>query len=254
MNYIFHGAGFAFLGAIIGSFIALMTLRLPRNLPVFMTRSRCDNCGRKLYPWELIPIFSFACLRGKCATCRAPIAPRHLVIELIAAGIGGWAAAIGGSHTESVGFAVFGFIGLAIAILDNETLEIPDSFTLALGITGLAWSFFQSISLGIAAIIGAAAGFSILGAIRWAYGHLRQREGLGAADPLLLAAIGAWVGWQALPIVLLIAAIAGLALVCARAIVSGAWRSEEPIPFGPCLILGGWIALLYGKMFGLGAH
>jgi len=198
------------LGLVLGSFIAALTSRWPQGLSIARGRSRCDDCGHALGAAELVPVLSHLVQRGRCRHCGKAIAARHLAIELAAAAIGaaafilqpgpaGWAAAL------------FGWVLLTLAILDVEHFWLPDALTLPLLVAGLGLGLWLAPSLDVR-LWGAGAGFASLAAIGAGYGLVTGRDGLGGGDPKLPAAIGAWLGWQALPFVVLAAALLGLAL------------------------------------------
>jgi leader peptidase (prepilin peptidase) / N-methyltransferase len=206
--------GGALLGLIAGSFIATLVIRWPRDEGLG-GRSKCDGCGRALSIRDLIPVLSFILARGQCRTCGARIDARHLAIELTAAVIGavalwivpGWAGLAG---------ALFGWQLIALAALDVEHFWLPNVLTAVLAATGLLAALLDPATLQDR-LIGGAAGFASLFLIAWTYKRLRGRDGLGAGDPKLLGAIGCWLGWQALPLVLVGASGIGLiALVLMR--------------------------------------
>lgn len=200
--------GGAMSGLIAGSFIATLVIRWPQARGMG-GRSACDACGRVLGIRDLIPVLSWAFARGKCRTCGARIDWRHPAIEMLAALIGA-VALFAQPGFEGAAGALFGWQLLALAALDVEHFWLPDWFTGVLAVSGLA--------IGVAGIgvdrssrlIGGVAGFAVLFAIGWIYKRVRGRDGLGGGDPKLLGAIGCWLGWQALPYVLVGASMAGL--------------------------------------------
>jgi leader peptidase (prepilin peptidase)/N-methyltransferase len=232
---IIAAAAGAVLGAIVGSFLATLCLRWEKGEQATRGRSTCDGCKRTLMPMELVPIISFAVQRGQCRSCGARIAPEHAQIEIVAAILGGSALAIAPGWAGGA-LALFGWALLPLAILDLRQFWLPDRLTLVLAVSGaLAGGLLSDTSLG-ARLIGGVAGFLALEVLRRAYRKLRSREGLGAGDPKLLGAIGLWLGWAALPLVLLTASIAGLTV----ALVSGAGRLSR-FPFGAALASAAWI-------------
>jgi len=232
------GGGFI-LGSIIGSFIATLVLRWPRGESVTSGRSRCDGCARPLRPGELIPLLNFAVLRGRCRTCDAPIDWRHPVIELAAALIGAISLAFDPSLGGVAG-AVFGWMLLALAMLDVEHYWLPDAVTLPLLGAGLLAALVAPEPPLADRLIGAVAGYAALALIGLAYFAVRGRKGLGGGDPKLLAAIGAWLGWQALPFVLLAASLAGLGWAGAAALRGRAMSAEDRLPLGTLMALAAW--------------
>lgn len=199
----------AVMGAMVGSFLATLCLRWPRCEQAATGRSRCDGCGTVLAVRDLVPVLSSAVARGRCRTCSARIDPFHRNVELAAAAAGAIALSIKpgpGGWT----LAVLMWLLLPIAILDARHHWLPDRLTLLLAITGLTLGGMLAGVPIADRVIGAAAGFASLALIAWAYRGARGITGLGGGDPKLLAAIGLWTGWQALPAILLLASLAGL--------------------------------------------
>jgi leader peptidase (prepilin peptidase)/N-methyltransferase len=231
-------AGFG-LGAIIGSFLATAAIRWPDDRSVAKGRSRCDGCGRTLGPVDLIPLVGFAIRRGRCAGCGARIDPRHLQVELAAAAIGALALGLA-PGLAGVGGALFGWGLLLLGVLDIDHLWLPDRVTYPLALTGIAFGSLGAPPWPNDRLIGMAAGFLSLFAIALGYRMLRGREGLGGGDPKMFAAIGAWLGWAALPFVLLLAALAGLAAVAVARLSGRAIGPTTRVPFGALLAAAGW--------------
>jgi len=228
----------ALLGAIAGSFIATLVIRLPQGREIG-GRSACDKCGRQLLVIELVPILSYAWLRGRCRSCAHPIHPRHPLIELAAAALGAVAFAFIPGW-DGVAGALFAWTLLALAVLDSEHLWLPDMLTLPLLVMGLASSFVvDEPSIGDR-LIGAAAAYGALGLIAWAYKRMRRRDGLGGGDPKLFAAIGAWLGWEPLPLVLLGASFIGLALIGVAMLRGKSVGADTRVPLGTLLAIAAW--------------
>nr|WP_314525829.1 A24 family peptidase [uncultured Brevundimonas sp.] len=240
------------LGLIFGSFIAAVSVRLPRDEDIVMARSRCRGCDRPLRPWELVPLFSWLALRGRCARCATPISRRYPLIELAAGAIGVWAAlwasGEGASAFTMAATAVLGWQLLLIAIVDGENFWLPDILTLPLIATGLVASMVAGWDIALSRLIGAAAGFGGLWLVGWLYQAVRKRQGLGGGDPFLFAGAGAWVGWVGLPSVLLWACAAGFSLVFAMLVVRRSVRATDKLPFGVFLAVGLWLTWLYGPL------
>lgn len=235
------------LGLAMGSFIGLVSLRLPRLEPLAAGRSRCAGCDRDLGPADLVPVLSYVALRGRCRRCGAAIPARYPLIELACAGIGLWAALHHGGPIALVS-AGLGWGLLLIALIDAEHFWLPDVLTLPLGAAGLtAAALFAPEALPDRAI-GAAAGFAALWLLAAAYRRLRGREGLGGGDPRLFGAIGAWVGWAGLPSVLLWACAAGFSVVAARLAARKPVSGGDQLPFGVFLAIGAWLTWLYGPL------
>ena len=233
-------AAAAVAGAIVGSFLATLIIRWPRGEQAIAGRSHCDSCMQELNPIELVPILSWFATLGRCRSCGALIPRLHLWIELAAATLAASAVAFQ-SNLQGVALAVFWLLLLAPAVLDARHHWLPDSLTIMLALGGV---LLGGYAIGLAfesRLIGGAVGFASLSLIALLYQLARGREGLGKGDPKLLGAIGLWTGWQALPPIVLIAALSGLA----AALVQRRSRFER-MPFGTLLAVGAmlWTALL----------
>lgn len=238
------GAG---LGLVVGSFIALVSVRLPASEPLVVTRSRCRACGTPLGALELVPLISWLVQRGRCRRCGTPISPRYPLIEAGSAALGAWAL-MADPGWVGISGAIFAWWLLAASIIDAEHYWLPDGLTLPLAALGLIFAAWLEPTRLAERAIGAAVGFGILALLGLLYRRVRGREGLGGGDPRLLAAIGAWVGWIALPTVLVWAALAGLSLTLARRLRGRRVALSDALPFGPMLAVGGWLAWLYGPL------
>jgi leader peptidase (prepilin peptidase) / N-methyltransferase len=236
---------------LIGSFIGLLSVRLPADQPVLLGRSRCQSCGVTLPPWRLVPVVSYAISAGRCSGCSARIPARYPLIELACAGIGLWAALSGRDPVHAVLTALLGWQLLLIAIIDAEHFWLPDRLTLPLLVSGLAASAWLASGVPIDALVGAIVGFAGLWLVAFAYRRLRGRQGLGGGDPIFLGAIGAWVGWIGLPSVLLWASAAGLSVVAAKAVTGRVVSGQDRLPFGVFLAVGAWLTWQFGPL-GLG--
>jgi leader peptidase (prepilin peptidase)/N-methyltransferase len=229
------------MGFVVGSFVGLVTVRLPAGEPVALGRSRCPACRRTLGARDLVPVLSWLALRGRCRTCGAAISTRHSLIELGAGAIG-TLAGMAGNPTQAALLALFGWVLLALAILDAEHLWLPNRITLPLAAVGLAASFAPSGMGLFDSFAGAVAGYAGLVLVAALYRRLRGRVGLGGGDPTLLGAIGAWTGWQALPYVLLLAALGGLTIALVLILLRRVDRTTR-LPFGSFLAAAGWLVL-----------
>jgi leader peptidase (prepilin peptidase)/N-methyltransferase len=233
-------------GLVIGSFIAALTARWPQGKSIVAGRSRCDQCDRELGPFELVPVISFAVQGGKCRHCSAAIAPRYPAIELAAAGLGAAALALHpGAH--GVAGAVFGWWLLALLVLDVEHMWLPDRLTIPLGLAGLAVAAGLGQPL-VDHLIGAAAGWMSLAGIAAGYRLLTGRTGMGGGDPKLFAAIGAWLGWVALPFVLVFAALLGLMLVGYDRLSGRPVTRHSRVPLGALLAAAAFPLWLAGPL------
>lgn len=240
------------LAPVAGSFLGLVSLRLPDDRPIAVGRSACGHCRRTLSPIDLVPILSFLALRGRCRTCGGAIPRRYLLMELGCLALGVWSAWVFDGSMALVS-ALLGWWLLAIAVIDGEHFWLPDRLTLPLAAAGLAQAVAFALLGGqsiawIHNLIGALAGFGALWLIAFAYRQLRGREGLGGGDPILLGAIGAWVGWQGLPSVVVWAGVAGLVVVLVMTIRSRGFSAEMKLPFGVFLALGGWMVWVLGPL------
>lgn len=227
------------LGAVFGSFIATVAIRWPEGRSALAGRSQCDACDATLSPRELVPVASYVVQRGRCRRCGGRIAPTHLICEL-AGGAVGVAAALAATWPLALAGAVFGWQLLALAAIDARAFWLPNLLTGALALTGLLGALVVPEPPIDARLIGGVAGYAVLEAVRRGYRHLRGREGLGGGDPKLFGAIGLWLGWQALPWVLLAASGAGLVAVLLLALVGRRPGLSDRLPFGVMLALGAW--------------
>jgi leader peptidase (prepilin peptidase) / N-methyltransferase len=200
-------------------------------------RSHCNSCSAALYPADLIPILSFLALRGKCRRCSAVIESRQLGIEVAASAIGGAALWIA-PNAVGLNGALFGWCLLTLAILDVDHFWLPDRLTALLAASGL----LLGSASGQDRIIGALAGFGSLTLVRLLYRALRHRDGMGGGDPKMLGGIGAWLGWQMLPLVVLGASSTGLILVLLDRMRGRPLSATRQLPFG---------ALMAGAAFAL---
>ena len=219
-------------GLIIGSFVATLAIRWPQGRSVLKGRSRCDNCDRQLSATELVPVIGFLLSRGKCRTCGAAIVNSHIAIELTAGLIGGLALIISPDPAGLAG-AIFGWILLlTLAVLDTEHHWLPDRLTGTLAATGLLAAFVTLSPSIVERLLGGFAGYAILIILALAYRTIRGREGLGGGDPKMLGAIGCWLGWQALPLVLLGASLVGVASVLVQKMSGKKVAPDTQIPLG----------------------
>ena len=232
----------------IGSFLGVVILRLPAGGAIVWGRSACASCNHVLGAFDLFPIASWLALRGRCRYCRAPIGWLTLAVELGALVVALWAA----SATDGAmlwASCALGWVLLALAAIDFREEWLPDVLTLPLLAGGLLVNGLNDPPHLIGCVVGAMAGFAVFAAIRWAYRRWRGREGLGLGDAKLLAAAGAWLSWESLPSVVLLAAVIGLAMA-----LIAAWRGgrsmalDQQLPFGPALCAAIWLVWLYGPL------
>ena len=207
-------------------------------------RSHCPACRRPIKAVENIPILSWVWLRGKCAGCAASISFRYPLVEALSAAAALWAVAAFGFTWLALAAAVYAWALIALAFTDLETGLLPDQITLPLMWLGLLVNLGDGLTPLAWAVAGAAVGYLSLWLLYWAFKLATGKEGMGYGDFKLLAAIGAWLGWQALPAVALLAAAAGL-LYALTAILLGRHSRRQPIPFGPFLAAAGCAALIW---------
>lgn len=231
----------------VGSFLGVVVERLPEARPIWLARSRCDHCGAPLGARDLIPVLSWLARRGRCGCGKVRLSAFYPGIELAALAVAVPAALVLSGWLLWVSLAL-GWTLLALAAIDLRHYLLPDALTLPLIPAGLAVAWLiEPGRLGDHAL-GAVAGFMGFAVIAWLYRRLRRREGLGLGDAKLLGAGGAWLGWQALPGVVLIAALGGLALALAGAAGGGKLTATSRIAFGSCLALAFWLVWLFGPV------
>ncbi|MBK5264022.1 MAG: prepilin peptidase [Alphaproteobacteria bacterium] len=241
-------AGFV-LGAIIGSFLATLVLRWPQERSVLAGRSVCDGCGRMLGAIDLVPLFSAIILCGKCRTCGARIDWLHFGVELgcaLAGAVALWLA----PGIEGLGWAVFAWLLIVLAVLDYRHFWLPDALTLPLAFLGLTLGTWVNGVTLADRVIGAAAGYGALMVIAVGYRHLRGREGMGGGDPKLLGAIGAWMGWPVLPLLLVIASVTALLTIGLGAARGRGVTSTTRIPLGTFLAVAAFPAWIASRIMG----
>jgi leader peptidase (prepilin peptidase)/N-methyltransferase len=215
-------------------------------------RSACPHCGARIKAHQNIPVISYLLLGGKCANCSARISPRYPIVELVTALLSAAVVWRYGWQWQSIAALVFTWAIVALTVIDLDHQILPDVITLPLMWLGLlaslAWRPGPALSIPVdpwSAIIGAAAGYLSLWLVYWAFKLVTGKEGMGYGDFKLFAAFGAWMGWQMLPLVILLSAFTGAAVGIASIALRGRDRNV-PIPFGPYLAAAGWIALMWG--------
>jgi leader peptidase (prepilin peptidase)/N-methyltransferase len=218
---------------------------LPARYNLWVPRSACPHCGHTLSAWENLPVLSYVLLRGRCSACKAPVSLRYPLLEIASAAFAAGSLALFGPTLTAL--AAFGLCAalLAMSAIDIDTHLLPDSMTLPLLWAGIIVNFNGMFTNLHDAVLGAIFGYLVLWVVHWAFLLVRGVEGMGYGDFKLLAALGAWLGWAALPQIVLIAAVAG-AVVGLLATWRGRMRFEEPLPFGPFLAAGGALTLFLG--------
>ncbi|MFK8054166.1 MAG: A24 family peptidase [Woeseiaceae bacterium] len=214
-------------------------------------RSACPHCDRPITAIENIPVLSYAALGGKCRGCKAPISLRYPFVELLTAALSAWVAMHFGIGLEAVAGVALTWCLVALSGIDIDKQLLPDSITLPLVWLGLFLSLFHvdsATTLFIApsdAIAGALAGYLSLWSVYQLFKLITGKEGMGYGDFKLLAALGAWLGWQKLPVIIMLSAAVGAAFGIAM-IIFDRERKGRPMPFGPWLAAAGFLAMLYG--------
>jgi leader peptidase (prepilin peptidase)/N-methyltransferase len=259
----------ALLGLMVGSFLNVVIHRLPKMmerdwhaqcaelrgeaaiaetpLSLVSPRSRCPNCAHRITALENIPLLSYAALRGRCSVCKERISPRYPLVEAVTGLLSGFAAWHFGAGWALAGALLFVWCMVALTFIDFDTQLLPDSITLPLIWVGLLLNLGGIFADLQSAVIGAIAGYLTLWSVYWAFKLVTGKEGMGYGDFKLLAAIGAWLGWQMLPLTILASSAVGAAV--GIALIGVAKRGRHvPIPFGPYLAAAGVIALFWGKV------
>lgn len=232
------------LGAVLGSFLATLVVRWGEDRSVLRGRSQCDTCHVQLGARDLVPLLSAALARGRCRMCGARIDPRHWQIELGCVFVGVLAGVAVPGPVGLAG-AVFGWLLLTLAALDLAYFVLPNVLTATLAGGGLATGLLGVEPSLQDRLIGGAGGFASLWLIGEGYRLIRKRVGLGGGDPKMLGAIGLWLGWQILPVVLFLAALTGLAIVLVAMITGKSAALTDAKPFGTLLAIAAYPAWLF---------
>ncbi len=213
---------------------------------LFTPRSACPSCGTPIKAIHNIPVVSWLALRGRCAKCAAPISARYPLVEAMG-GVVAVLLAWRFGYSAQLAFAlVFGWAMLALAFIDFDTQLLPDDITLPMLWLGLLANVLGTYTDLRSAVLGAVAGYLILWSVYWMFRLLARKEGMGFGDFKLLAAIGAWTGWQVLPVVILVSA--GLGAIVGSIVLWASRRGRDTrIPFGPYLALAGIVGILWGR-------
>ncbi|MGL5844757.1 MAG: prepilin peptidase [Aeromonas hydrophila] len=212
---------------------------------LMVPRSACPHCGHTITAIENIPLLSWLWLKGRCRECQAPISARYPLVELLTALLSLVVAATFPPGWGLLAALLLTWVLVALTFIDLDKMLLPDPLTLPLLWGGLLFNLTGGFAPLADAVIGAMAGYLVLWSLYWAFKLLTGKEGMGYGDFKLLAALGAWLGWQALPIVLLLSSLVG-AFIGIGLILLRNHHQNKPIPFGPYLAIAGWIALLWG--------
>ncbi len=262
------------LGLVVGSFLNVVAYRIPimmerawraqceelksqpftppahiaesKRFDLWWPPSTCPGCGHGIAAQHNVPVLGFLWLKGRCAKCGAKISPRYPLVETFAAVLALVTAYVFGPSWQTVAALGFAWSLLALTLIDLDHKLLPDSLTLPLLWAGLLVNVPGTFAPLSASVLGAAAGYLALWSIYVLFKLVTGKEGMGHGDFKLLAAIGAWVGWQLLPVVILLSAVVG-SVVGLALIAFGGRSSQATIPFGPYLAAAGFIALLWGE-------
>lgn len=257
-------------GLLIGSFLNVVVYRLPLMLQrdwqsqarevlelpaaapadtfnLILPNSCCPQCGHEIRPWENIPVISYLFLRGKCSNCKAPISKRYPLVELACGLLSGYVAWHFGFTWQAGAMLLLAWGLLAMSLIDADHQLLPDVLVLPLLWLGLIVNYFGLFTSLEDALWGAIAGYLSLWSVYWLFKLITGREGMGYGDFKLLAMLGAWGGWQILPLTILLSSLVGAVLGVIMLRMRGR-DSSTPMPFGPYLAIAGWIALLWGDV------
>jgi leader peptidase (prepilin peptidase)/N-methyltransferase len=256
-------------GAVIGSFLNVVILRVPPLLEydwrcqcrelleiesgteerppgIVFSRSHCTKCGHGIKAYENIPLVSYMVLRGKCSACKARISPRYPLVEFVTAVLFVITIWHFGPTLQGLTALFLTAALIAMAGIDIDHQLLPDNMTIPLMWVGILCSFWSIHADLAASVTGAVAGYLALWAVYHVFRLLTGKEGMGYGDFKLLAALGAWMGWQMLPLVILLSSVVG-AVVGLALMGTGRMNREKPMPFGPFIAAAGWIALIWGQ-------
>jgi len=256
------------LGLLVGSFLNVVIHRLPKmmeldwqrearemlGLPqdgpqntynLILPNSQCPHCAHEIKPWENIPLVSWLALRGKCSSCKAPISKRYPLIELACGVLSAFIASHYGFGWQAGAMLLLTWGLLAMSMIDVDHQLLPDALVLPLLWLGLIVNYFGLFTSLGDALWGAVFGYLSLWSVYWLFKLVTGKEGMGYGDFKLLAMLGAWGGWQVLPLTILLSSLVGAVLGVIMLRLRNA-ETSTPIPFGPYLAIAGWIALLWG--------
>lgn len=263
---LFNGICFL-LGLMVGSFLNVVIHRLPlmmkaewqqnchdyigseapaaSAISLSKPKSRCPNCNHAISALENIPLVSYLLLRGRCSQCKTPISLRYPIIELLTGLLSLIVATQYGFGWTSFGALLLTWALISLTFIDIDEQLLPDNITLPFLWLGLIFNSFNQFTTLHSAVIGAIAGYLALWSIFHLFRLVTGKEGMGFGDFKLLALIGAWLGWQFLPVIILLSSLVG-AVVGIALILFKQHQRSQPIPFGPYLAAAGWLALIWG--------
>ncbi len=255
------------VGLCVGSFLNVVIHRLPKMLecdwraqcaelrdepvpdePTYnlvVPRSACPSCGHRITALENIPVASWLALGGRCSSCKTRISARYPVVEILGGLLAAYAIFRFGATAKGVATCVLLWTLLALTMIDFDTLLLPDGMTIPLVWAGLVVNLGELFVPLTSAVVGAIAGYVTLWTVYWIFKLVRGKEGMGYGDFKLLAALGAWLGWQMLPLIVLLSSVVGA--IIGIALIAFKGRDQNvPIPFGPYLAIAGVIAVFWG--------
>lgn len=266
-NPAFLYASTLIFGLLVGSFLNVVIFRLPKMLEqdwalqcaAFLDQpepkqekitlstpnSSCPKCQHAIKPWENIPVISYIFLQGRCSQCKNKISIRYPLVELVTALLSLAAISIYGASYAGLAALVLTWMLVALTMIDADTQLLPDNMTLPLMWGGLILNYYETFVPLSSALWGAIFGYLSLWLVFHAFKLLTGKEGMGYGDFKLLAALGAWFGWQSLPIIILLSSVVGAVIGISLIIIKGRDKNI-PIPFGPYLAIAGWIYMIFG--------
>jgi leader peptidase (prepilin peptidase) / N-methyltransferase len=260
----------AIVGLVVGSFLNVVIHRLPKMLErqwqrecaelegerpnatprynLIVPASACPGCNHRIRALENVPVLSYLALRGKCSACGMRIPARYPAVELLSGALSAYVGWHFGPGWTAAAALLFAWSMIALAFIDLDTFFLPDTITLPLVWAGLLAQLLHPLpEVTLAdAVIGAVAGYCALWSVFWLFKLATGKEGMGYGDFKLLAAIGAWLGWKALPLVILLSSLVGTLIGVVLMFLRRQGR-DTPIPFGPYLVVAGLIALFWGR-------
>lgn len=256
------------LSLFVGSFLNVVIYRLPQMLETSWSEecriylglkphteaeklnlafpaSHCPRCKTPIAPWHNIPVLSYLWLRGKCSHCKTHISLRYPFVEALTCLVSVYIAWRFGFTWQTFAALLFTWILIALTFIDLDHHLLPDQLTLLLLWLGLFFSLFAVFSTSHTAIIGAITGYLIFALTQWVFEFITGKNGMGQGDVKFLAALGAYLGWEMLPLIILLASISGVIITFSHMLIKHNFKST-PLPFGPYLAVAGWIALVWG--------
>jgi len=261
------------LGLLIGSFLNVVIFRLPKMLEqdwkqqcavlleqdqlekefakeekvtLSKPNSTCPKCQHKIKPWENIPVLSFLFLGGKCSQCKNKISIRYPLVEVATSILSLVVIMTFGATYAGLAALFFTWTLVALTMIDADTQLLPDNMTLPLLWAGLILNSFNLFTTLEASLWGAVFGYLSLWFVYQLFKQITGKEGMGYGDFKLLGALGAWLGWQQLPIIILLSSVVGAVIGISLILIKGRDKNI-PIPFGPYLAIAGWISLIWGE-------